>query len=231
MLARLARQDIGAPHSVEDRGNLHQHITGVAVGLLLIAGELRTEMADQPRRDAGGQRQVHAFSGDVFLAVIADGIVGDRTGRIEEHIIRSPIAGGVHTQRELVARVKVDIELGVGRISDLCRRIFSCQGRKLGSSGKDQGLVGSFVIAAAVRSCGGPWQDPRTAIQKFDDIRHVKDVLIESRKEKDLVALQRSADGASDLLLAIVRFEGEIGKGGAKRAVAEIVEHRTMQMV
>jgi len=36
----------------------------------------------------------------------------------------------------------------------------------------------------------------------------VKDVLIESRKEKDLVALQRSADGAPDLLLAVVRFEG-----------------------
>lgn len=189
VLVRLARQDIRAPDPVEDRGNLHQHIGGVAIGLLLIAGELRTEMADQARRDAGGQREVHAFSGDVFLSVITDGIVGDRTGWIEEHVIRSPIASGVHAQGELVAWIKVDIELRIGRISDLCRRIFPCQGRKLGSSGKDQGLVGSFVIAGAIRPGLWLWNDARAAIQKFDDIRHVKDVLIESREEEDLILL------------------------------------------
>jgi hypothetical protein len=43
VLARLAWQDIGAPHPVEDRGNLYQHISAVVIGLLLIAGELRAE--------------------------------------------------------------------------------------------------------------------------------------------------------------------------------------------
>jgi hypothetical protein len=145
----------------------------------------------------------------VFLGIVTDGIVGDGAGWIEEHIIRPPISSGVHAQRELVARVKVDIEFRVRRISDLCSRILARKGRKLRSSGEDQGLICSFVIAAAVRSGAGLWNDARAAVQKFDDIGHVKDVLIESGKEEDFVALQRSADSASDLLLAVMRFEGE----------------------
>ena len=116
-------------------------------------------MANEARGDAGSQRQVRGCSRDVFLAIIADGIVGDRAGWIEENIIRSPIASGVHAQGELVAGVKVDIELRLGRISDLCSRIFPRKGRELRSSRKDQGLVGSFVIAAAVRSGAGQWGD------------------------------------------------------------------------
>ena len=224
VFARLPGQNIGTSHSIQDRRNFHQHITGIAIGLLLIARKLRAEMADQARRKAGGQRQVRGFGRDPFLPVIADGIVADRAGRIEEHIIGSPVTSGVHAQCELVAWSEIDIELCIRRVAYLCGRILACQGGELRCRRKDQGLVCGFVIASAVWPGAGLWHDLRTAIQKLDDIRDVKNVLIESRKEKDLIALQGTADGASDLLLAVVRLEGEKWKGGAERTVAEIVK-------
>src|SRR5579863_549132 len=52
----------------------------------------------------------------------------------------------------------------------------------------------------------------------------MEDVLIESRKEEDFVAFKRAADGTADLLLAVVRFEGEKGIGRAEGTVPQIVE-------
>ena len=56
-------------------------------------------------------------------------------------------------------------------------------------------------------------------------------MLIEAGEEENLVALERAADGASDLLLAVVRLEGEESVGGAERTVAEVVERGAVQVI
>ena len=56
-------------------------------------------------------------------------------------------------------------------------------------------------------------------------------MLIESGEEENLVALDRAADGASDLLLAVVRLERQEGIGRAEGTVAQIVERGAVHMI
>src|SRR3954462_3844806 len=59
----------------------------------------------------------------------------------------------------------------------------------------------------------------------------MENVLVESGEEKDLVGLQRTANGAPDLLLAVVRLESEEWGGGAERTVAKVVKACAMVVV
>ena len=79
-----------------------------------------------------------------------------------------------------------------------------------------------------VPACGN---DLRTAVQKLDHVGNVKDVLVESGEEENLVALERAADGASDLLLAVVRLEREKRIGRAERTIAQIVERCAVHVI
>ena len=56
-------------------------------------------------------------------------------------------------------------------------------------------------------------------------------MLIEAGEEENLVALERAADGASELLLAIVRLECQECVGGAERAVPEVIKRRAVQVI
>ena len=181
--------------------------------------------------EARGQRERRGFGGDDFLPVVADGIVGDGTGGIEEDVVRSPVTRGVQAQRELMAGREIDVELGVGRVADLRGGIFSGKRGELGGGGEDQGLIGGLVITGSVRSGGGLGHDLRTAVEEFDYVGRVEDVLVESGEEENLVALDGAADGASELLLAIVRLEGEERIGSAEGAVAEIEERGAVQVI
>jgi hypothetical protein len=80
MLVGLAWKKIGTSDAVEDIGNLDQDVSGVAVGLLQIAGELGAEMADPARREARSQGERRGFGGNLFLAVVADGVVTGLAG-------------------------------------------------------------------------------------------------------------------------------------------------------
>jgi hypothetical protein len=108
-----------------------------------------------------------------------------------------------------MAGCEIDVELGVGRVADLRGGIFSGKRSELGGSGEDQGLIGGFVVSGSVRSGGGLGNDLRAAVEEFDYVGRVEDVLVESGEKENLVALDGAADGASELLLAIVRLEGE----------------------
>ena len=107
----------------------------------------------------------------------------------------------------MVAGRDVDVELGVGAVADLRRRIFSGERRQLRGGAADQGLVASLVVAGGVGSSPGLRDNLRAAAHEFDDIGTMEDVLIESGEEENLVALERTADCASELLLAVVRLE------------------------
>jgi hypothetical protein len=111
VLTRLAREKVGASHAVEDVGNLYQHVAGIAVRLLAVAGELGAEVADPPRGKARGQGERSGFGGNEFLTIVADGVVGDGAGGIEENVVGAPVTRGVEAQRELVARTEIDVEL------------------------------------------------------------------------------------------------------------------------
>ena len=125
MLAGLAREKVGASHAVEDVGNLYQNIAGIAVGLLAVAGELGAEMADPARGESGGQRERSGFGGNEFLAIVADGVVGNGAGGIEEDVVRVPVTYGAQSQRELISGSEIDVELGVRSVADLSGGIFS----------------------------------------------------------------------------------------------------------
>ena len=82
-----------------------------------------------------------------------------------------------------------------------------------------------------LRPGAGLRDDLRAAVEKLHYVGHVEDVLIESGEEKYLVALQRPADGASDLLLAVVRLEMPERVSGAEGAIAQVVEGGAVQMI
>ena len=126
---------------------------------------------------------------------------------------------------------EIDVEFGKGRVADLRSGVFSGERGEVRGSGEDQALIGGFVVPGCVRSGGGLGYDLRTAIEEFDDVGNVEDVLIESREEENLVAPDRPADCAPDLLLAIVWLEGKEGIRCAEGAVAEIVEGGAVQVI
>jgi hypothetical protein len=230
MLAGLAREKVGASDAVEDVGDFDQNVAGVAVGLLEVAGELGAEVADPARGKAGGERERCGFGGNQFLAIVADGVVGDGAGGIEENVVGAPVTRGVEAQCELMVGSEIDVELGVGRVADLRGGIFSGEGGEMGGGVEDQGLIGGFVVSGSVGP-GGGGHDLRSAIEELDDVGRVEDVLIESSEEENLVALERAADGASELLLAIVRLESEESVGGAEGTVAQVVEDGAMDVI
>ena len=126
--------------------------------------------------------------------------------------------------RELIARGEIDIELGVGGVADLRGGIGSGERSELRGGGEDEGLVAGFVVAGRIGSGAGLGDDLHGAVEEFDDIGNVEVVLIESGEEEDFVFLERTADGASALLLAAVGLEGHKGIGGAESAVADVIE-------
>ena len=188
-------------------------------------------MTDPALRNARRQRQRCRLRRDQFLPVVADRIVSDRAGRIEKHVVRPPVPRGVEAQRELLAGREIEVELGIGRIADLRGRIFSRERRQSRRRGEHERLIGCFVVSRGERSRRGCWHNFRTAVEKLNDVRHMEDVLIESREEEDLVALDGPADRASDLLLPVVRLECQKRIGRAERTVAQIVERRAMHMI
>jgi len=97
--------------------------------------------------------------------------------------------------------------------------------------GEDQGFIGGFVVSGSEGSGAGGGHDLRGAIEEFDDVGGVKDVLIESAEKEDLVALERTADGASELLLAIVRLKSQESIGGSERTVAEVIKDGAVHMI
>ena len=92
-------------------------------------------------------------------------------------------------------------------------------------------MIGGFVVSGRVRSGAGGGHDFRGAIEELDDVGGVEDVLIESGEKENLIALKRAADGASELLLAIVRLEREESVGSAEGTVSHVVEDGAMNMI
>ena len=171
------------------------------------------------------------FGGDGFLSVVRDGIVGERAGGIEEDVVRSPVARGADAQCKLVARREIDINFGVGGVAHLSGGIFSGERGELRGCGEDQRLIAGFVVAGSVGSGAGLRDDLRTAVQKFDNGGNVKVMLVESGEEEDFIFLERAADSASGLLLAVVRLEGEEGVGGAEGAVAQKIKSGAVPVI
>src|SRR5579862_159286 len=130
-----------------------------------------------------------------------------------------------------MARGEIDVELAVAGISDLSSWILSSKRTELRGGCKDQRFVAGFVVTRRVRSGAGLRNDFRAAVEEFDDVGDVEDMLIESGEEENLVALERAADSASDLLLAVVRPEGEKRVGGPERTVAQVVERGAVNVI
>src|SRR4051812_4970713 len=124
----------------------------------------------------------------------------------------------------------VDIELGVSGVADLRGGIFSGQGREFGRCGKYQGGVGGLVVSRNSVGAGLRAQ-LRTAIQELHDVGNAEDMLVKSGKKENFVELDGAADGASDLLLPVMRLEGEKRIAGAEGTIAQVVKRSAMQVV
>src|SRR5579859_2023753 len=105
-----------------------------------------------------------------------------------------------------MTRAQIHIELAVRRVTDLRRAILPSQRTQLRCRGKDKRLIGGFVVSSNTWT-SGLRKKLGASVQELDHIGHVKNVLVKSAKEENLIALDRSADGASDLLLPVVRLE------------------------
>ena len=231
VFASGAGEQVRAANAVDNVGNLDKRVTGVGIGLAKIPRELGAEMADEPRGQAGSERGGTGFGGDGFFAGVGDGVVGDGAGGIEKDVVRSPVAGGVEAQGELVARSEIDIELGVRGIADLRGGKGTGKRGEVSGSGEDKGLIAGFIIAGRLGSGAGLGLDDHGAVKEFDDIGDVEIVLIESAEEEDFVFLDRTAERGSALLLAAVRLEGHHGIGRAEAAVADVVEAGAVPVV
>ena len=126
---------------------------------------------------------------------------------------------------------EIYVELAVGGIADLGGGIFSGERSQSRGRCEDESLIGRFIVTGSCRPGARLWHDSRAAIEKFDYIGYVEDVLIESGKEENFVALQRTADCASHLLLAIVRAKSQKRVGCSQRTVAKIIESRSVQVI
>jgi len=93
----------------------------------------------------------------------------------------------------LVARREIDVELGVGRVTDLARGIFSGKRRELGGGGENEGLVAGFVVSGSVRSGAGLRDDLRAAVEEFDYVGNVEVVLVEPSEQEDFIFLDGTA--------------------------------------
>src|SRR5579864_1152669 len=125
---------------------------------------------------------------------------------------------------------EIDIKLAVRRVADLRRGIFSCQRTQLPCRGKYQRLIGGFVVSRNART-SGLRQKLGTSVQELDYVRHAKNVLVKSPKEENLIPLDGPADGASDLLLPVVRLERQECARRAQRTVAHVIEDRTVVVI
>ena len=226
-----AREQVGAADAIDDVGNLDERLAGVGVGLAKVARELGTEVADEARGQAGSERGGTGFGGDSFFAVIGNRIVGDGAGRIEEDVVRSPVAGRVEAQSELVARSEIDIEFGVGGIADLRGGKGSSKRGEMSRCGEDEGLIAGFIITGRVGSDTGLGLDRHGAIEEFDDIGDVEVMLIETAEEEDFIFPDGTAERGSALLLAAMGLEGHHRIGGAKSAVANVIETGAVPVV
>src|SRR5580693_5532790 len=100
---------VGTANTVDDVSNLHQRVGSVGIRLPQVAGELGAEMADQAWGYAGDECGRTRIGGNIFRAVVGDGIVRDRTGGIEEYVVRSPVTRRIVTEGQLIARSEIDV--------------------------------------------------------------------------------------------------------------------------
>ena len=146
--------------------------------------KLGAQVADPALGKTAGERQAGGFGGDEFLSVIADCVISDGTGGIKEDVVRSPVAGCIEAERELVVRGEIDVELAVGGVADLSGGIYAGQRRQLSSRCENKSLVGGVIVSRRVGTGAGLGDNLRTAVQKLDDVGSVKEMLVESGKEK-----------------------------------------------
>src|SRR5271170_682308 len=102
---------------------------------------------------------------------------------------------------------------------------------QLRGGGEHDCLIAGFVVAGVQWLLAGLRDNLRAAIQKADHRRYMKDVLVESAIKEDAVAMQRTAEGESELLLLRVRFEIEVGLGRAECAVSNEIKVSPVKLI
>src|SRR5208337_323666 len=132
---------------------------------------------------------------------------------------------------ELVARSEIDIEFGVGGIADLRGGKGSSKRGEMSRCGEDEGLIAGFIITGRVGSDTGLGLDRHGAIEEFDDIGDADVMLIETAEEEDFIFPDGPGERGSALLLAAMGLEGHHRIGGAKSAVANVIETGAVPVV
>ncbi len=89
---------------------------------------------------------------------------------------------------------------------------------------EDERLICSLVVSGSGEAGAGFRDYLRAAVEEFDNVGDMEEMLVESREEEDFVALERAAYCASDLLLAVVRLECKKRVGRAKGTVAQVIK-------
>jgi len=101
----------------------------------------------------------------------------------------------------------------------------------MGGGGEDQILVIVFIVAGLQRAASGLRDENRSAAHEVHDGGHMEDVLIVSSKREDAIGADGTADGAAELLLAVVGLEVEERRLRAERAVANEIKPCAVEVV
>src|SRR5579872_1086436 len=164
-------------------------------------------MADQPPGKRAGQRNRSGLCQYSFLTVLTDRVGGERAGRVQEYIVHPRVVRGADAGRERLMRRKREIQLEEAGVSyHLGWKFPSQRGQPCGSS-KHDSPVGGLIVAVVQRALSGLRNDLRASIQKAHDRGNVKDVLVESAKEKCSVVADRTTQREAELLLLRVWLE------------------------
>ncbi len=231
MLAGLARQKIGASEAVDDAADYGQRDRRIGARLLQISGELGTQMADQPPGKGTGQGGRSGFRVHLFLPVFADGVGGERAGGIEKNIVQPGVARCAKARGKRFMRGKREVQLEESGVAGHGGRELAGERGQLRGCSEHDCLIAGFVVSGVQRLLAGLRDNLRATIQKAHDRRYVKDVLVESAIKEDAVAVQRTAQGESELLLLRVRFEIEVGLGRAECAVSNEIKIGPVELI
>ncbi len=128
-------------------------------------------------------------------------------------------------------RRESEIEFEEAGIAHHLGREFTGERGQPGGGSEHDSLIAGFVIAVVQRFLAGLWDNSRASVHKANHRRHVKDVLIESAKEKDAVVVDGTTQCEAELLLLGVWLEIESWLGRSEGAVSNEIKIGSMQLV
>ena len=215
-------------------------------------------MARQPRRNAARQTHRRAFRRHVLFPVPAHRIIRNRTSRIKRDVVHPVRPCRAQPRRKRLMRTQHPIQLQGSRFPQQLRRKRSpilrkpCRRRHSGwrntgrptrtgrRATRHDCLITGRPANTRIADLVIPWSRVRPHLRrhyrrtvfKLHHPGQIENVLIVTRKQERLVALDRPSERRSKLVLHIARIEShKWRRRSSQRTVAQIIERVPVPMI